>query len=171
MMHRALIFGDDANVRRLLWTLFDRRGYEVFSYLHPGVCPLNAVEQCPCAAGAICSDVIVSDIQMQRVNGIDLVQYLIEKKCKRPHFAVISQCWTEPDRKRAQQIGCKPFEKPLAILGLIEWLDQCEVTISSDRALFDLVVSPDLRASRIDAVLRNACERSQSATSRAREVV
>ena len=33
--YRALIFDDNQEIRRLLWTVFDMRGYEVFTFPHP----------------------------------------------------------------------------------------------------------------------------------------
>ncbi len=146
MRRRALIFDDQADSRRQMWAILNRRDYEVFSYLNPGVCPLNAVQQYPCPEEAICADLIISDIQMLRANGIDFVQQLIEKKCRLPHLAVISESWTEPDRRRAKEFGCKVFEKPLAILKLIEWLDEIEDSIPPGRRLFDLLASSGLHA-------------------------
>ena len=155
MRRRALIFADQADARRLMWSILNRRGYDVFSYLNPSVCPLSNIDRCPCPEGAICADVIISDVQMSRANGIDFVRQLIEKKCKHPHIAVISGNWTEPDMRRARQFGCKIFEKPLAILKLIEWLDEIEATIPRERCLFDLASSSGFQVSPFDALGRH----------------
>ena len=40
MSYRALIFDDQKEIRQMLWALFDSRGYEVFTFPHPGLCPL-----------------------------------------------------------------------------------------------------------------------------------
>ena len=58
-------------------------------------------------------DLPVQMVEMKR-------RALIEKQCKHPHLAGISGNWTEPDLRRARQFECKVFEKPFAILKLIE---------------------------------------------------
>lgn len=150
MRRRALIFDDQAPMRQILWTVFDRRGYEVFTYPDPSVCPLSSISECPCPEGTICADVIVSDIQMLRVNGIDFVQQLLEKRCKLPHIAVISGSWTDEDRTRAEKLGCKIFEKPFGIPKLIHWLNEIEHAVPAGRSLLNLVAAAALQPSPVD---------------------
>ncbi len=38
MNYRALIFDDMKEIRKILWKLFDNRGYEVFTFSHPASC-------------------------------------------------------------------------------------------------------------------------------------
>jgi DNA-binding response OmpR family regulator len=136
---RAYIFEDEPVIREILANILDRRGYEVIRYPDPSVCPLNSIGQCPCPIGAVCADVIVSDIQMPRVNGIDFIQHLIEKGCKSTHIALMSGSWTESDLARAVELGCKIFRKPFAFSNLLKWLEEVESKIPSERRLFDLV--------------------------------
>jgi DNA-binding response OmpR family regulator len=137
MRLRALIFEDEAGLRQLLWTVFDRRGYEVFTYPDPAVCPLQHATACPCPEGSICADVIVSDIHMPGTQGIDFVEGLLRKKCRRPRLAIMSGHWTEAERARATRLGCEVFEKPFKLAEMAAWLDEVERTIAPGRRLFD----------------------------------
>jgi DNA-binding response OmpR family regulator len=137
MRLRVLIFEDEPLLRNLLWTVSTRRGYEVFGYPAPGLCPLNTVGHCPCPSGTMCADVIISDIQMPGVNGLDFLQRLIDKQCRRPQLALMSGSWTEEQMERAQHLGCKIIEKPFQLAEVIEWFDQLEKSIPPARRLFD----------------------------------
>jgi DNA-binding response OmpR family regulator len=136
---RAYIFEDEPVIREILGNILDRRGYEVITYPDPSACPLNSMGRCPCPIGTICADVIVSDIQMPRVNGIDFIQQLIEKGCKSPHIALMSGSWTERDLVRAAELGCKILRKPFDITNFFKWLEEAESKIPNERRLFDLV--------------------------------
>ena len=137
MQLRALIFEDEAALRDMLRTLFDQRGYEVLTYPDTGMCPLKPVNECPCPPGAICADVIISDVRMPGTNGLDFIQGMIEKKCRRPHTAIMSGSWTDVEVERAAQLSCKVFKKPFQMAEVIDWLHQVEKIISPERRLFD----------------------------------
>jgi DNA-binding response OmpR family regulator len=135
--HRAVIFEDDALIRFTLWKLFDDRGYEVFTFPEPGMCPLHVVRECPCPADTSCSDLIISDVNMAGTNGIDFVEGLIQKGCKQRRIALMSANFSEADLARASRLGCTQFSKPLAIEALIAWIDETERTIPPERKLFN----------------------------------
>jgi DNA-binding response OmpR family regulator len=137
MRLRAIVFDDEPLMRQLLWAVFDQRGYEVFSFPDPGVCPLHVAERCPCPGGTVCADVIISDLQMPDVNGLDSLESLIGKGCQRPHFAMTSGQWTETTASRARQIGCRLFAKPFHINDIIQWLGEVEPLIVQDRQLIN----------------------------------
>jgi CheY-like chemotaxis protein len=136
---RAYVLEDEPVIRAILAFIFDQRGYEVFTYPDPTLCPLNGIGHCPCPIGAVCADVIVSDIQMPRVNGIDFIQRLIGTGCKSTHIAMMSGSWTDHDLVRAEELGCKILRKPFDVPNLFKWLEEVESEIPQERRLFDLV--------------------------------
>lgn len=137
MRRRAVIFDDDYLIRFTLWDLFDRRGYEVFTFPEPDLCPLHAVLQCPCPVGTSCSDLIISDVNMHASNGIDYIQQLIEKGCRQRHFALMSGNFSERDMTRGSELGCKLFTKPLDLEQVKDWVAEVERLIPGERLLFD----------------------------------
>ncbi|MFZ2631808.1 MAG: response regulator, partial [Desulfosalsimonadaceae bacterium] len=82
MTFRALIFDDEPAIRELLWSLFDSRGYEVFTFPNPATCPMCETEICPCPLTEACADVILSDVNMPVKNGVDFLEEQIGKGCK-----------------------------------------------------------------------------------------
>ena len=79
MRNRVLIFDDQEGIRQLLWSLFDRRGYEVFTFPHPAMCPLSNEKECPCLEEQACSDIILSDLSMPYKDGMSFLEEQIKK--------------------------------------------------------------------------------------------
>jgi len=131
--YRAVILDDNSTIRKVLWSFFDRLGYEVFVFPDPGLCPLNVLGKCSCPAFTTCADVIVSDLNMVDGNGIDFLEQLVRKGCQRPRFALMSGGFSEDDVARASRLGCKLFEKPLDMARFAKWLEEVERSIPSTR--------------------------------------
>jgi CheY-like chemotaxis protein len=92
--------------------ILEERGHEVFSYKDPSDCPLGFLTECKCNHMNFCSDVIISDVSMPFVNGLDFVESLRGKGCKIRNIALISGFWTKKDISRAEKIGFTVFHKP-----------------------------------------------------------
>jgi DNA-binding response OmpR family regulator len=122
-----------------LWSLFDRRGYEVFTFPEPGLCPLHVVRECPCPGDSSCADLIISDVNMMGANGIDFLEQLIQKGCKQRHFGLMSGGFSAVDLARASKLGCKLFTKPLDMRKVTVWVEEVERSIPSERMLYDWV--------------------------------
>lgn len=134
---RALVFDDDQVVRELLSSVLLRRGYEVYAFSEPGVCPLVSERQCPCPARYSCADIIITDLNMPNMTGLDLIENQIDRGCKVRNLAVLSGDWSDHEVKRASQLGCMTFSKPLRVAELNEWLNQCEKGIDPERKLWN----------------------------------
>lgn len=132
-----MIFDDEDLFRHVLWMFFDQRNYEVITFPYPNLCPLHVGLECPCPLGTSCSDIIISDVNMLGMNGIDFIEKLIEKGCKQKHFALMSGAFTDADRERASRLGCVVFEKPINMEALTAWVEAVEKSISIERVLFD----------------------------------
>lgn len=135
MRLRALIFDDDANIRKTLWFLCDRRGYEIFTFPDPGLCPLHVIDRCPCAPEIACTDIILSDLNMPQVQGLNFVETLVAKGCVVPHIALMSGEWSDADETRAARLGCWLFRKPFSLADITAWLTKVEALVPPDRGL------------------------------------
>jgi DNA-binding response OmpR family regulator len=135
MNYRALIFDDHEETRQMLWSFFDERGYEVFTFPHPAICPLNQKEVCPCPIKQSCADVILSDLNMPIKTGLLFFEEQIKKGCRCKHFALMSGAFSEDDISKGKSLGIKILKKPLEITELMDWLDQIEKHIDPKRKL------------------------------------
>jgi CheY-like chemotaxis protein len=138
MKYRTILCEDNEPVRKIFNFILDERGHEVFSFEDAGDCPLNSLTECNCNHVNPCSDIIISDVLMPKVNGLEFVENLRKKGCKIKNIALVSGYWTEKDVTRAKEIGCTVFHKPLKTEVLNEWLDNCEKNIEAQRVLSKL---------------------------------
>ena len=137
MNYRVLIFDDQKAIRKLLWSLFDDRGYEVFTFPHPDLCPISEENQCPCAEGQACSDVIISDVEMPFKSGLDFIEEQINKGCRCNHIALMSGAFTNEHIVKAKSLGITIFKKPFQLADINNWLDRIEKNIDPERQLAD----------------------------------
>jgi DNA-binding response OmpR family regulator len=135
--YRILIFDDSEEIRSLLYDFFKIRGYEVFSFPNPAVCPISHEKMCPCPTGEACSDFILSDLNMPLKQGIDFLEEQIRKGCQCNNMALMSGDFTENDVSRAKSIELKLLRKPFVITEIFEWIESIEKTIERDRKLTD----------------------------------
>lgn len=135
--YRVLIFDDDEAIRQMLWTLFDKRGYEVFTFPHPATCPLSGKKNCPCPDDQSCSDIIISDVEMPFKNGLAFIEEQLDKGCKCKHIALMSGAFTDEDLAKAKSLGLTIFVKPFRFKELLDWVSQIERQIDSKRVLTD----------------------------------
>ena len=135
--YRILIFDDSEEIRSLLYEFFNRRGYEVFSFPNPGVCPISHEKICPCPTGEACSDFILSDLNMPVQQGIDFLEVQIREGCQCKNMTLMSGDFTENDVLRAKSIGLMLLRKPFGITEILEWIESIEKSIDPDRKLSD----------------------------------
>ena len=137
MRMRALVFDDNRMIRGLLWHALDRRGCEVLAFADPASSPLHLAATCACSATETCADLIIADLQMPNVSGPDFVAAQKAKGCRCQHFALVSGAWTDADRRRARELGCKVFAKPFHLGDIYAWLDEVAESLDPGRKLAD----------------------------------
>jgi len=135
MKYRTILCEDNKYVREVFNYIFKERGHEVFSFKDAGDCPLNSLTECNCNHVNPCSDIIISDVSMPKVNGLEFVESLRKIGCKIKNIALVSGYWTKKDILRAKKIGCTVFHKPLKNETLNEWINLCERNINPERIL------------------------------------
>ena len=132
---RVMIYDDDQIVLDMLKLFFTRRGYEVFDYIEPVVCPLKKNPANSCDNFQPCVDVIISDYQMPKMTGIELLQNQSKKGCKvdTKMKAIMSGYSDDHIITQCNELGYSFFQKPFTFSKLSTWLSEHE-------KLFDLSV-------------------------------
>ena len=130
---RVMIYDDDQIVLDMLKLFFTGRGYEVLDYIEPVVCPLNKKPAESCDNFYPCADVIISDYQMPKMTGIELLQNQSKKGCKVDikMKAIMSGCSDDKIISQCNSLGYSFFQKPFTFSKLSTWLSDLE-------KLFDL---------------------------------
>ena len=134
---RILIFDDDQNILKFLEHLFRDRGCDVIPYEYPELCPLQKSHDCPCRENELCADIMITDVDMFRISGLDFIENLMEKGCTISNIGIMSGLWSPDKRNRAQSLGCAVFDKPFNLPALLEWVDKCVERIDQQKVLAD----------------------------------
>jgi len=121
---RVILLDDNEGIRNTLSEILASRGYEVFAFSNPAICPLQIVPECRCNANQTCTDIIVSDIDMPNMTGLSFIENQKKKGCKCQHIVLMSGNWEEQDLLRAHELGCKTYSKPFTFQEFYEWLDE-----------------------------------------------
>lgn len=132
------VLEDNDTLRSMLASLLEGQGYEVESFSEPGLCPTYSDHECPCPCQYACADVIISDLNMPKVSGLEFLENRKQHGCKVRCRAVMSGGWTEEQREQARRLGCRLFEKPFRFGEVLEWLEECIRGIDPDRKLSNL---------------------------------
>ncbi len=139
MSIRALLFEDDESIRDLLTRLLEGRGYEVVAFSEPRHCGVYDEGPCSCPSGIVCGDLLLTDLEMPGVDGLQVVSDQIDKGCGIPsgNIAVMSGGWNTERLARAEALGARVFRKPFRFDELGAWLDECEARVRCSRGLRD----------------------------------
>jgi len=121
----------------MIFAYFKGRGYEVFAFPDPKTCPLSSLESCHCHFRQACADIIITDLNMPFMRGLDFLESQLEKGCRCRHMALMSGDLTEADSERAAARGIKLFNKPFMIDVVDEWIRSVEAAIPKGSALSD----------------------------------
>jgi CheY-like chemotaxis protein len=137
---RVLLLEDDEHIRDLMTDLFKSRGYEVVHFATPAVCPLQQKPDCICDEHSRCADIILSDLEMPFLTGLQFIENQKNKNCKAPYLAMMSGNWNHHEVEKAKELGCKVFYKPFKISEITEWLVYIEQNINLNRRLTDFII-------------------------------
>ena len=132
-----LIFDENEALSSTLKKIFDERGWEVFTFSEPSVCPLYLSGNHNTISHNTCSDIIISDLYMPSTEGLKLIKDRIDMGCKVKFRALMSTTWSYAAWQYARKLGCQLFRKPFDLIEMLEWLDDCAKKIDPTRKLFD----------------------------------
>jgi DNA-binding response OmpR family regulator len=138
---RAMLFEDDEILRDLVSLLLLERDFEVVAYAEPLHCPVYAdAATCGCPAGATCCDLVITDVEMPRVTGLEMLTEQLARGCRVDvrYIAVMSGGWNEERLETARSLGCKTFPKPFPVREFDRWLVEVTRRAPKDLSLFNL---------------------------------
>ena len=107
VQYSAFIFDDYAPIRSMLVGVLKQRSYEVLAFARAAVC-----QTCPCPQGQMCADIIISDVSMPNLSGIQFVQHQKMVGCRNENILLISGAWSEENIRQARALGCYLLHKP-----------------------------------------------------------
>ena len=122
---RVILFEDDRSIRKMLKLIFEENGLEVITYENPSLCPLQHSHDCQCSDMEICADIVITNVDMPKVSGLDFIESQMKKGCKISNVAIMSGSWGRKNTDRASDLGCAIFSKPFLPSDIKEWIEKC----------------------------------------------
>ena len=133
MKIRAIVLDDDDTIRTLTSEILKDRGYEVCAFSEPFLSPVYLNSKCTCPDEHLCSTIVITDINMPNMSGLEFVEHQKNMGCKIQNIAVMSGRWTNEALAHASRLGCHTFNKPFKIDDIKKWLDACEKELDHNR--------------------------------------
>jgi len=132
---RILILDDDPDICALLETALTGKGHEVTCHSDPTEFPLFHNQKCPCDPEEICTDVLIADIVMPKIEGIEFVKDLRKKGCwplRLGNVAVMSGFLTLHYMNELHSMGIHYFRKPFELKEIFDWLEECQERLETN---------------------------------------
>jgi CheY-like chemotaxis protein len=137
MATRILFFGDHDMMANLYSLYLRSKGYEVLHFPLPSTCALVVQNRCTCPRDHVCSDLILADMEMKGMTGLELIRHQNERGCHLPprNKAVLAMKFNAKQEQEIRELGCITLKKPFRLLDLVRWVSECEQNIPTDRKL------------------------------------
>jgi hypothetical protein len=133
---RAAVFENDIVVMGLLKMFLSLRGYDIFAYDEPVVCPISSGKE-NCDLLLPCADIEIVDYSLSAMTGLELLNSQDRRKCKldSKNKALLSGYFDKVNKSDLASLGCANFEKPLNFTELASWFDDCEARMNLSQPL------------------------------------
>lgn len=137
MKLRILVFEDEFVIRKPICNFLRSKGYEVLDFPSPVTCALVTDKKCACPRDHACADIVITDMNMPEMTGLELIRMLADKGCHAPpqNKIVTSSSLTPEQHEEFRTLGCHFLPKPFQLHELLELIQECERNISPDRQL------------------------------------
>lgn len=132
---RIMIIDDDHDIIALFKMILKESGHDILACHDPTECSVFKKPGCNCPKNIRCTDLLIVDIMMPMMNGIDLLRLQEQRGCKVPvfHKALMSASQSKEHKQAAREIGCHFIEKPFKVSNILDWIDQCESSVLAER--------------------------------------
>lgn len=134
---KIIIIDDDPSINLLLKTTLEKQGHEVLTFSDPTVCLASRSQNDNCQRSTPCSDIIISDIVMPHMSGIELFKHQVAKCCKIPatNKALISATTDQEHFNEINELGYKFFKKPFKLSEILRWIEECSESSLANNCL------------------------------------
>jgi FixJ family two-component response regulator len=123
---KVIIFEHDQTILNRFKGLFNFKGHDVLSYSEPDTCPLLTDMQCDCPKDSPCADVLIADMQMGKMSGLEFFEHQRKKGCKTPdgNKLLLGEEITAEQQRAIKNLGCGFIKKPFNAYDVANWVER-----------------------------------------------
>lgn len=124
---KILIFEGNQTLLRSYEELFEFHGHDVHAYTEPSFCALFHDSPCKCSSESPCADVLIAELQMNSMDGIEFFKEQKIRGCKLrvENQALMSTSISSEQKDAITELGCHFIKRPVNIPEIVKWLDGC----------------------------------------------
>ena len=127
---KAVLVDEEDLVRRFMGSVLECFGVDVHVFVDPTECLQHWRRHSGDVQNRSWADIVVTDVRMPRMSGLDFAKELISGGFEPERIAVMSGSWTDQDVKRLRALGCARFAKPIDLSEFKEWLNGTKMALS-----------------------------------------
>ncbi len=124
---RVIVLEDDIAMSDLFRKVLQGFGCEVQAFPDPTACAVFGNPECDCLMDEPCADVLITDMMMPNMGGIELFRLQRKRGCKAldANKALMSAVTTTQQQAAVKELGCHFFRKPFKFIEIKQWLNEC----------------------------------------------
>jgi len=124
---KILVFENDPFVVLMFKSSFILHGHDVLIFSDPTACPLLSGTQCACHEKSWCADVLIANIKMPHMGGIEFFEKQRKQNCKIPdeNKLLLGDVLTSAQQSSIDDLGCHFMKTSVNTTEISQWLDGC----------------------------------------------
>jgi CheY-like chemotaxis protein len=126
---RVIIIEDNLIVSEMIKKVVHDFGCDVRTFQDPTAtaCTVSGNLECGCPVDSPCTDVLITDMKMPNMNGLELLKLQQKRDCKALNANKALMSAEMPPQLQAvvKDLGSHFFIKPFKMSELKQWIDEC----------------------------------------------
>ncbi len=127
MKPKACVIERNLHVRSKIVEMLEVYGYEVEPYEDPSYYPMPKAKPPESEANDYLRlDVLICELNLRIMDGLEFTELLLNSGFKIDNIALIIDEWLKDYEQVAEELGYKVLKKPIKLVKLAEWLEECQ---------------------------------------------
>ena len=127
------VIDDELVLCNALEKVFQILNCEVRTFQSPTTaCNVSQKIGCNCINESACTDVLITDMKMPDINGLELLKLQRDCGCKAldSNKALMSALATPQQQAEVKSLGCRFIQKPFKLPEIEQWINECKSRIN-----------------------------------------